>query len=96
MTAFLISTLRVKDPQKMQDYAAKAGASMAAYGGKPILRGGLAKALLGEASPHNVGVISFPDMKSVDDWFASKAYQELSELRNQACDMTLIAYQSAE
>jgi len=92
MTGFLIATVRVKDEEKFGEYAAKAGPLVAQFGGQVTLRGGLAKTLAGDASPHKVAIMQFPDLDAIDNWFASDGYQAIIPLRDQACDMDLFAY----
>jgi uncharacterized protein (DUF1330 family) len=38
-------------------------------------------------------VIRFPDLKAVDGWYASAAYQALIPLRQEAADMDLLSYE---
>jgi uncharacterized protein (DUF1330 family) len=92
MTAFFISTVTVKDPEKFQDYAQQAGKSFAPFGGEGVLRGKMKQALVGEADHQAVGIIKFPDMDSLNNWYQSAAYQKLIPLRNSAVDMTLVTY----
>jgi len=39
MTAFFVATATVKDPQKFQEYAQKAGETLAPHQGELVLRG---------------------------------------------------------
>ncbi|MCR9195574.1 MAG: DUF1330 domain-containing protein [Hyphomonas sp.] len=94
MSAFFIATVTIKDGDKFQDYASKFGATAAAHGGKPLLRGKVGKALAGSASHEIAAVVVFPDMAALESWHASDAYQAIIPLRNQAADMTIIAYEA--
>ncbi len=82
----------VKDAAKMEEYATRAAETRRVHGAEPLLCGGLAELLWGEAAPHGAGVVRFADMASLRAWFRSDAYQALSPLRDAACDMTLLAY----
>lgn len=93
MSAFFIATVTIKNGAKFADYASKFGATAAAHGGKPLLRGKVGKALAGSASHDLAAVIQFPDMAALDAWHGSDAYQAIIPLRNQAADMTIIAYE---
>lgn len=95
MTAFFISTVNVKNPSKMQEYSQKAGATFAPFGGELALKGAFKKSLIGNSTAHNTGVIKFPDMPALEAWFGSDDYQALAKLRDEACDMTLSAYEGA-
>ena len=94
MSAFLISRTIVKDPGKFQEYAAAAGPTIAAHGGRVVQRGAFVKALIGDKAAHATGILEFPDMAGAEAWFASPDYQALAPLRDEACDMELLAYQA--
>ena len=93
MTAFLISRISPRDPKKMAEYAKAAGQTLEVFGARPLLRGKAVKTLLGAEDGRATGVIEFPDMASLNAWFASPAYQDLAELRDAAGDMQFIAYE---
>ena len=93
MAAFFIATTRVKNPDKFQQYAIKAAATFAAFGGELVIRGKMHEVLSGDGDHHSAAVVSFPDMDSLSRWYHSPQYQELIELRNTAGDMNLVTYQ---
>ncbi len=93
MTAFFVATAKVKSPEKFQEYASKAGASIAPHGGELVLRGKADDVLVGSIAKHEtVGIIKFPDADALSNWFNSAAYQEIVPLRNEAADMTISSY----
>jgi uncharacterized protein (DUF1330 family) len=92
MTAFFIATTTIKDAEKFQAYAAKAGPTIAAFGGEMIKRGKVEKILNGEANHLAVGVVQFPDMGTLEQWYNSPDYQALIPLRDESVNMTLVAY----
>ncbi len=93
MSAFIVVTSTVKDPEKMQEYAQKSIATFGAFGAEFVVRGAFDRALVA-GDPHSaVAVIHFPDQDSLNGWYASDAYQELVGLREAAADMTMTAYQ---
>lgn len=92
MTAFFIASVKVKDPEKFQEYASKAAETFAAHGGEIVLRGKAASALAGSVGHGAVGVVKFPSMDALTQWFRSKEYQAIIPLRNKAAKMTIIAY----
>jgi len=94
MPAFVIATLAVRDGAKMKRYSEAAAPTIAAAGGEMVLRGAKVRALAGAADGHGAaGVIRFPDMAAVERWYGSDAYQALVPLRDEACVMTLTAYE---
>lgn len=92
MSAFFVATVRVKDPQKFQEYAKKASETFAAHGGEIVLRGKAELALAGSNKHDAIGIVKFPDMKTLEAWFHSNEYQAIIPLRKKAADMTIIAY----
>lgn len=94
MTAFFVATAKIKDPTKYGDYAQKAGATMKEFGGEIIVRGQVREVLAGRADHNGVGVVRFPDLKSLTDWYGSSAYQEIIPLRDEAADITIVAYET--
>lgn len=93
MSAFFIATAKIKDPTKFGKYALKAGASMKDFGGEVIKRGQTRAILAGESDHNGVGIVRFPDLKSLTDWYASADYQGIIPLRNEAADITIVAYE---
>lgn len=92
MTAFFIATSTVKDVEKFQEYGGKATATLAAFGAKLVIKGKAEKTIAGNSDHQVVAVASFPDMETLDNWFNSTEYQALIPLRDEAVDMTLVAY----
>ena len=92
MTAFFIATVKIKDPEKFQEYAQKAGASMAPHGGEAVLRGKMDDVLVGQADHQAVGIVRFPSQDALSAWFHSDAYQAIVPLRDEAADMTIATY----
>lgn len=95
MTAFFVSRIKVKDPAKMQEYAAATGPTIAAHSGALVLRGGAITTLIGEnAGEHMTSVVQFPDIDALSAWFNSPEYQQHAALRDQAGEMQFVAYQA--
>lgn len=92
MTAFFIANVTVKNPEKFQEYAQKAGATFASHGGEPVLRGKTAEVLAGSADHQAVGIVKFPDQNSLLAWYNSAAYQAILPLRDEAAEMTIVTY----
>ncbi len=94
MSAFFIATVKIKDQGKFQEYAQKAGASLKSFGGE-LLERGQARAVLAGSADHNAAaIIRFPTLSAVNDWYASQPYQAIIPLREEAADMTIVAYET--
>lgn len=94
MTAFFVSRIKVKDPAKMQEYAAATGPTIAAFDGALVLRGGAVSTLIGQdAGQHVTSIVQFPDIDALNAWFDSADYQRHAALRDEAGEMQFVAYQ---
>jgi uncharacterized protein (DUF1330 family) len=92
MSAFFIANVKIKDQEKFQEYARKAGETFISHGGEPVLRGKVQSALTGSADHHAVGVVRFPSHAQMNAWYNSPEYQAIVPLRDEAAEMTITAY----
>ncbi len=92
MAAFFVSTVTIRNKEKFQQYAEQAAATFAPYGGEPVLRGQFDAALAGNAEHQAVGIVRFPDQAALKAWYDSEGYRALIPLRDEAAEMTLVAY----
>ena len=86
MTAFLVITYDVSDPERFADYnpgrAKEIGATITKHGGQ-VLAGGVAEATVGDASEKCV-LLSFPDADAAKAWQADEDYAPLKAIRYEA------------
>ncbi len=92
MAAFFVANVKLKDPIKFQEYAQKAGKTIAAHGGEPVLRGKLDTVLAGSAEHEAVGIVKFPHAEALAAWFNSSEYQAIIPLRDEAADICIVTY----
>ncbi len=92
MAAYPIGHITVKDPDQWKIYTAGVAKSLAPFGGEVIFRGKRAAVLCGEHAYQNSVVLKFPDQPTLQQWYDSKAYQELIPIREKAADVVLISY----
>jgi len=81
MPAYFVAEIDVTDPEGYAPYAAAAGASVAQYGGKPIVRGGNAQLVEGGPEPKRVVITEFPDIEAARRWYRSPEYQAILPIR---------------
>ena len=81
MAAYLIADLEVLDPDGMKDYHRQVPETVAAFGGRYLVRGGAQHPVEGEWAAKRVVVIEFPDLATAQAWYASPAYQAILPLR---------------
>ena len=90
MPAYLISDLTVRDPTAFETYRTRAAASIHAYGGRYLVRGGAIDVLEGERRPSALVVVEVPDVKTARRWYASPEYAAALEVRDQALTRSLV------
>jgi uncharacterized protein (DUF1330 family) len=81
MPAYVIAEVAVTNPAGYEDYRPLAGASVAQYGGKFLVRGGPAELVEGSPAPARVVVIEFADLAAAKRWYDSPEYQEALKIR---------------
>lgn len=90
MTAYIVSRVSIEDSAAMKDYMADAPATVAAYGGKYLVRTPDIEVLEGEADYNRMVVLEFPDKKSALDWYHSDDYRELRQNRWRAASAHIV------
>lgn len=85
---YVVVEVEVTDPTAFQEYAAKAGATLAAYNARLIMRG-KARAKEGPAPVGNIVVIEFASLADAESWYSSPAYAEIIPLRQRSANSRL-------
>lgn len=91
MSAYLIAEVEVTDPAVFEQYRAGVSATIAAYGGKYLVRGGALDALEGTWQPKRVIILQFDSMARLNEWYGSKEYAPLLALRKKCATTNAIA-----
>jgi uncharacterized protein (DUF1330 family) len=81
MPAYIIAEVEVTNATGYEAYRPLAGASVAQYGGKFVVRGGKAELIEGTKEPARIVVIEFPDTAAAKRWYNSPEYQEALKIR---------------
>jgi uncharacterized protein (DUF1330 family) len=81
MKAYVIVQERIDDQAMFDAYRKEVPATVAAHGGRFIVRGGAMTVVEGEARFPRLVVIEFPSRAAAEAWYASPAYQKLLPLR---------------
>lgn len=84
MAAYVIVEIETTDPEVMQAYREAAAPTMAAYGGRYIVRGGAVQTLEGGWEPGRVVVLEFESAERARAWWESAEYREAKLLREGA------------
>ena len=84
MAAYVIADIAVTDPARYEEYRKLAGASLAAFGGKFVVRGGSTAVLEGNWQPERLVVLEFPSVADAKAWWCSGSYRVARDVRSRA------------
>ena len=89
MSAYVVVHATVKNAEKLAEYSAAAGPTVASFGGEFLSRG--ASEVLSGNSPHGVlVVIKFDSRATAKAWYNSPEYQAAIPARNEGMDSVFI------
>jgi uncharacterized protein (DUF1330 family) len=91
----IVQVSAIHDPVAYVTYRPLAGASIAAHGGRFIVRGGEAERLEGEEPAGRNVVIEFPSLAAAKAWYNSPEYQEALKIRLAASFGELVIVEGA-
>jgi uncharacterized protein (DUF1330 family) len=91
MPAYLFANVEVTDAAGYEDYRQRVTATIEAFGGRYLVRGGATEVLEGEWTPKRLVILEFADMARLKAWYHSPEYRPLIELRQKTTTSTLIA-----
>ena len=84
MAAYVIADVDVTDPAAYEGYRQAVGATIAAHGGRYLVRGGATAVVEGNWRPKRLVILEFPTLDRAREWYASTAYAPLLALRGRA------------
>ena len=90
MPAYIVSRVNIHDREAMQRYMSEAPATVAAFGGRYLVRGGAVQALEGVWEHDRMVVVEFPDQSAALAWYDSDIYRPLRELRQANAEAVIL------
>jgi uncharacterized protein (DUF1330 family) len=87
MTAYVVVQIEIHDPATYERYKEMAPPSIAAYGGRYVVRGGASEVLEGSWQPRRLVVLEFENVERARAWWASPEYAPAKAVR-QRCART--------
>ena len=81
MKAYVIAAETTKDEAVFATYRKEVPATIAAFGGKFVVRGGPLTTLEGEWPHPRLVIIEFPSRAAAEGWYRSPEYQKIMPLR---------------
>lgn len=95
MAGYVIAQMTVTDPAAFSDYPGQAGPTVAAFGGRYVVRGGPIDRREGDWEPGRVVVIEFDSVEKAQAWYDSQMYEEAKALRIRSTVSSLMIVEGA-
>ncbi len=95
MAAYLVVNIEVTDPEHYAEYARLVPATLAAFGGRYLARGGRAETLEGVVAAKRVVVVEFPTYDKAKEWWDSELYRGPKELRRRTANASILLVEGA-
>jgi uncharacterized protein (DUF1330 family) len=90
LAAYIVSRVLITDAAAMARYMAEAPATVAAFGGRYLVRGNDVHALEGTWDHERMVVVEFPDKAAARAWYESDAYRPLRDLRQRSAETVIL------
>ncbi|MPZ42940.1 MAG: DUF1330 domain-containing protein [Betaproteobacteria bacterium] len=90
MAAYVIAEVEVTDPQVFEQYRREVPATLAAFNGRFVVRGGACETLEGDWQPKRLVVLEFPDRTAAKAWWSSQTYAAPKALRQRSATTQLL------
>jgi len=90
MPAYIVVQVEVEDPVRYEDYKGMVPPSLAAYGGRFVVRGGKVETLEGDWSPKRFVMVEFPSVEKAKAWWDSPEYKDAKALRQATAKTQMI------
>ena len=90
MAAYIIVDISIHDKEEYEEYKKLTPASITAYDGKFIVRGGKSQTLEGDWDPQRIVVLEFPSAARAKEWWESDLYLPAKKIRQRAAKTKMI------
>jgi uncharacterized protein (DUF1330 family) len=90
MAGYIVLDVVVRDPVAYEQYKQLAGAAVAAYGGRYLVRGGAAEPLEGSWRPSRLVILEFPSVAQAHAWWTSPEYEPARAIRQRCADTEML------
>ena len=90
MAGYVIVEIEVTDPVGYEEYKKMAGATVAKYGGKYIVRGGASETLEGDWQPKRIVILEFESVQRAKDWLNCAEHEEPRRMRHRTAKTKMV------
>ncbi|MGA7813537.1 DUF1330 domain-containing protein [Caballeronia sp.] len=93
---YIFAEVTLRTPgAEWDEYSRKVQATLDAYGGVFLIRGGAQKVVEGDTNIGTIVVLEFESPEKADEWYGSAAYQQIVPLRLRNADARVICLSGA-
>ena len=93
MSAYIIVDVTIYDEDEYAQYRALTPASIAAYDGRFVVRGGKTEVIEGEWNPQRIVILEFPTMERAKEWWNSPEYTAIKKIRHDNAKSNMLLVQ---
>ena len=93
MSAYILVDITITDPAGYEAYKPQAAATIKAFGGRFLARGGATEVLEGDWQPNRLVLLEFPDTATARAWLESDAYRAPRALRQATSNSNMVLIQ---
>ena len=90
MSAYIVVQVDITDPERFAEYRTMVPASLEAYGGRFLARGGATETLEGDWQPSRLVILEFESVEQAKRWWDSDEYREARDLRQASADTQMV------
>lgn len=95
MPAYVIVEIAIDDPKDYEEYKKLTPATIAAYDGRFVVRGGQTETLEGDWQPERIVVLEFPTVERAKEWWGSDTYSKAKVIRQRSAKTKMIVVPGA-
>jgi uncharacterized protein (DUF1330 family) len=96
MSAYVVVNVDVHDPARYEEYRKMVPPTIAAYGGRFIVRGAALHEMEGKWPRPRLVIVQFPDVDAAKRWWASPEYAPAKALRQSISTAELVIVEGFE
>ena len=90
MPGYMIADVNVTDPEGFEEYRKLVSATIEAYGGRYVVRGGATDTIEGDWSPSRLVIVEFDSVEQAKAWYYSEEYAGPKEMRHNSATTNAI------
>ena len=90
MAGFVIIDVEITDAERYGDFMEKVTATVEAYGGKFVVRGGPFNVIEGDWTPNRLALLEFATVEDSRAWLDSPEYNALNEIRTSSSNINMV------